>query len=132
MTEASQRTQPITLLRTKLHMPRVTGDLINRPHLVERLNRGLDRKLTLISASAGYGKTTLAVAWLQDCPHPVVWLSLDEDDSDLIIFLTYVVAAIQTVFPDACPRTQSLGQAPQLPPVDYIATTFIDESDEAY
>jgi LuxR family maltose regulon positive regulatory protein len=87
----------------------------------------LDRNLTLISASAGYGKTTLAAAWLQDGPRPVAWLSLDQDDSDLVVFLTYVVAAIRTIFPDACPQTQSLGQAPQMPPVDYIASTFINE-----
>ncbi|MFC2026244.1 LuxR family transcriptional regulator, partial [Chloroflexota bacterium] len=87
----------------------------------------MERKLTLISAPAGYGKTTIVAAWLQDCLYPVAWLSLDEDDSDLIVFLTYIVAAIQTIFPNACPQTYSLGQAPQLPPVDYIATTFINE-----
>lgn len=116
-----------TLILTKLNIPRLSDDLVNRPHLLERLNRGLDRKLTLISAPAGYGKTTLAVIWLQDCPLRVAWLSLDEDDSDLVVFLTYLVAAVQNIFPDACPQTQSLVKAPQLPPVDYIATTFIDE-----
>jgi LuxR family maltose regulon positive regulatory protein len=87
----------------------------------------LDRNLTLISASAGYGKTTLAAAWLQDGPRPVAWLSLDQDDSDLVVFLTYVVAAIRTIFPDACPQTQSLGQAPQMPPVDYIHNDLINQ-----
>ena len=115
------------LILTKLNMPRLSDDLVNRPHLLERLNRGLDRNLTLISAPAGYGKTTLAATWLQDYPRPVAWLSLDEDDSDLGVFLTYLVAAIQTIFPNACPQTQSLGQSPQVPPVDYIAGLFINE-----
>jgi len=127
MSTSSDKSKTITLLQTKLIMPRVTSDLVDRPHLLERLNQGFNRKVTLICAPAGYGKTTLAVDWLKDCIYPVAWLSLDEDDSDLIVFITYIVAAIQTIFPNACPQTHSLGQAPQLPPVDYIATTFINE-----
>ena len=127
MSTSGNDTKTITLLQTKLNIPRVTSDLIDRPHLLERLNRGLDRNLTLISASAGYGKTMLAAAWLQDSSHPVAWLSLDEDDSDLIVFLNYVVAAIRTIFPGACSQTQSLRQAPQVPPVEYIADTFIND-----
>ena len=127
MNVSSPRTETVTLLRTKLHMPRLAVDLIERPQLYERLDRAPDRKLTLISAAAGYGKTTLVATWLQDSPRPVAWLSLDEDDSDLILFLNYFVAAIQTVFPDACPQTGSLGQVPQLPPVGHIATTLINE-----
>jgi len=127
MSTSSTDTKTISLLQTKLNIPRVTSDLVDRPHLLERLNRGLDRNLTLISAPAGYGKTMLAAAWLQDSLHPVAWLSLDENDSDLIVFLDYVVAAIRTIFPGACSQTQSLRQAPQVPPVEYIADTFINE-----
>ena len=108
-------------------MPRVTGDLINRHHLIERLNRGLDRGLTLICAPAGFGKTTLACMWLQDCARPAAWLSLDENDSDLRVFLSYLVAAIQTVFPDACPTTLGFLRAPQLPPLDLVATTLVND-----
>ena len=64
------------LILTKLNMPRLSDDLVNRPHLLERLNRGLDRNLTLISAPAGYGKTTLAATWLKNCAHPVAWLMM--------------------------------------------------------
>jgi LuxR family maltose regulon positive regulatory protein len=115
------------LIQTKLQRPHLDDDIVSRPRLIEQLDLGLERPLTLIAAPAGYGKTTLAVSWLQNCPYPVAWLSLDDDDSDLIVFVTYIIAAIQTIFPDACPQTQSLGQASQLPPVDYIATTFINE-----
>ena len=82
----------ITLLRTKLHRPPVTHDLVSRPYLLKQLNRGLDRNLTLVSAPAGFGKTTLISSWLDavsgDCrpPLPATWLSLDEHDSDLTVF----------------------------------------------
>ncbi len=127
MSASVQETEPFTLLRTKLHRPRVSHDLVPRPRLVERLHRGLDRKLTLICAPAGFGKTTLACMWLQDSSRPAAWLSLDENDSDLRVFLSYFVAAVQTVFPDACPTTLGFLRAPQLPPLDHMATTFVNE-----
>ena len=134
---ANTTTETVTLLRTKLHMPRLSDDLIERPRLYERLNRGLNRKLTLVSASAGFGKTTLVVAWLRtlqsenaEIQNRVAWLSLDESDNDLLGFLNYFVAAIQTIYPNACPQTQGLWQAPQLPPLEHIATTLINEIDE--
>jgi LuxR family maltose regulon positive regulatory protein len=116
-----------TVIRTKLHRPPITGDLVERRHLIQQLNRGLDRKLTLISAAAGFGKTTLVSSWVQDNPRPVAWLSLDTNDNDLLVFLNYLVAAINTIFPKACPQTQTLWQAIQLPPLDYIAATLVNE-----
>jgi LuxR family maltose regulon positive regulatory protein len=90
----------------------------------------LDRKLTLISAPAGFGKTTLVCAWLQDNPRPIAWLSLGENDNDLSVFLNYVIAAIQTIFPETCSQTQGLLKAPQIPPLDYLATTLSNEITE--
>jgi LuxR family maltose regulon positive regulatory protein len=122
-------TTNFALLRTKLHQPRIRDDLVPRPRLVGRLNRGLDRRMTLVCAPAGFGKTTLLAQWLADAdsPRSVAWLSLDENDNDLVLFLNYIIAAIQTVFPDACPETSSLLKAPQLPPQDTIATILINE-----
>jgi LuxR family maltose regulon positive regulatory protein len=120
-------TETVALLRTKLHMPRLSDDLIERPHLLTHLDRGLDRKLTLVSAPAGYGKTTLVVAWLQNSSRSVAWLSLDKHDNDLLGFLNYFVAAIQTIFPTACPQTASLEQLPQLPALDFVAATLTNE-----
>jgi LuxR family maltose regulon positive regulatory protein len=127
MDATSTRAETVTLLRTKLHMPRLATDLIERPHLLAHLNRGLDRKLTLVSAPAGYGKTTVVAVWLQDSPRPVAWLSLDKHDNDLLGFLNYFVATIQTIFPTACPQTRSLGQLPQPPTLDFIAATLTNE-----
>ncbi len=69
------------------------------PRLSERLNEGLHRKLTLISAPAGFGKTTLVSDWLAGCARPATWLSLDQGDSDPTRFLTYLVVALQTIAP---------------------------------
>ncbi len=92
--------QPLSLLATKLYIPRARGNLVARPALTNRLNAGLARKLTLISAPAGFGKTTLLTAWIAQADRPVAWLSFDEADNDPLRFLTYVIAALQTIYPD--------------------------------
>ena len=76
------------LLQTKLYIPRKRPSLVPRPHLIAKLNRGLHRKLTLISAPAGFGKTTLVSEWIADGKRPFTWLSLDKRDGDLSRFLT--------------------------------------------
>ena len=123
-------TEPVLLLRTKLHRPRIPPQLVRRPRLESRLNRGLDRGLVLVSAPAGFGKTTLVSQWLEACGCPAAWLSLREEDSDLPTFLRYLIAAIRTLYPDACPETWALLRAPQLPPVAYLATMLVNELDE--
>ncbi len=87
------------MLNTKLHIPSLRPGLVPRPHLIERLNNGLALgcKLTLISASAGFGKTTLLSEWIAGCGRPVAWLSLDEGDNDPVRFISYLIAALQTL-----------------------------------
>ena len=85
------------ILATKLYIPPSRPRVVLRPRLIERLNEGLHGKLTLISAPAGFGKTTLASEWVASCGQPVAWLSLDEGDNDPTRFLTYLVAALQTI-----------------------------------
>ena len=82
MDASNTRTETVTLFRTKLHMPRHAADLNKRPHLLAHLDRGLNHKLTLVSAPAGYGKTTLIATWLQDSSRAVAWLPLDKHDND--------------------------------------------------
>ena len=89
------RTRP--LLDFKLHRPSVTNDLLERPHLYAKLDAGRAASLTLVSAPAGYGKSTLVAAWLERSVYPGAWLSLDEDDNNLVDFLSYFVAAIREV-----------------------------------
>ena len=86
------------LLSTKFSIPPLRSGLVPRPRLVERLETGLlqngafERKLTLISAPAGYGKTTLALEGIKRIELPVAWLSLDEADNDPRRFITYLIA----------------------------------------
>ena len=94
------------ILATKLYIPPPRPNVVLRPRLIERLNEGLSSscKLTLISASAGFGKTTLISEWVADCERlepkvRVAWLSLDEGDNDPARFLTYLIAALQTIVP---------------------------------
>ena len=85
------------LIPTKLQSPDLPPGLVLRPRLLQQLNEGLAGKLTLISASTGFGKTTLASLWLKQCGRPAAWLALDELDNDPLRFLTYLIRAIQTV-----------------------------------
>ena len=120
----------LPLIRTKLNRPRLTKGLVDRPRLVERLERGRDRPLTLVVAPAGYGKTTLVSSWLANCDCPSAWLSLDEDNNDLALFLSYFSAAIRTMFPDSLQETLVLLQAASLPPLEVLARSLINELDQ--
>jgi LuxR family maltose regulon positive regulatory protein len=70
---------------------------VQRSHLIEQLNEGINRKLILISAPAGFGKTTLVSEWVADCKRPAAWLTLDDGENDIIRFLAYLIAALQTI-----------------------------------
>jgi LuxR family maltose regulon positive regulatory protein len=120
---------PETLLRTKLFVPPLRPNLVPRPQLIERLNQGLQlgRKLTLISAPAGFGKTTLVSEWVTDNERPAAWLSLDEGDNDPARFLTYLVSALQTLAPDFGEGVLAVLQSPQPSQIDTILATLLNE-----
>jgi LuxR family transcriptional regulator, maltose regulon positive regulatory protein len=115
------------ILTTKLYLPPARPNVVLRPRLVERLNGGLHGKLTLISAPAGFGKTTLLSEWLALCGRPVAWLSLDEGDSDPTRFLTYLVAALRTVVPAIGEGLLSVLQSSQPPPTEAILTALLND-----
>ena len=115
------------LLATKLFVPPPRPNAVPRPRLVERLNAGLHRKLTLLAAPAGFGKTTLLGEWVARNQRPTAWLSLDAADSDLTRFLTYLVAAVQTIAPSVGTGVVGVLQAPQLPPAESILTALLNE-----
>ena len=119
------------LLETKLHVPRWRRGLVARPRLSERLNRGAESALTLVSAPAGFGKTTLLTEWLAAAPadgRSVAWLSLDQRDNDPVLFWTYLVAALKTAAQGAGADALSLLQPPQ-PPSEAGLVTLLNDLD---
>lgn len=116
-----------TILATKLFIPPPQPRAVVRPRLLQRLDDGLHRKLTLISAPAGFGKTTLVGEWVDRCHRPVAWLSLDDEDSDPARFLMYVIAAVQGVAPEVGAGLQGVLISPQPPSPESILTVLINE-----
>lgn len=118
---------PIPILTTKLFVPPPRPRIVPRLRLIKQLNEGLPRKLTLISAPAGFGKTTLVSAWIAADARPVAWLALDEGDSDPHRFWAYVVAALQKIAPHIGVGVMESLQSPQPPPIEVMLTTLLNE-----
>jgi LuxR family maltose regulon positive regulatory protein len=97
---------------------------------LDRLNQHLHRPLALVSAPAGYGKSTLVSCWLETCDVPSAWVSLDEVDNDLGLFLSYFVSAIQRIFPATCGATLSLLNLAHLPPASVVVRSLVNELDQ--
>lgn len=116
-----------TLLQTKLYAPEIQSDFVVRPHLIEKLESGTQRKLTVVTAPAGFGKTTLVMQWLSHIDHSISWLSLDENDNDMTRFLSYFVAAIQQSDPQIGHTLQELIRSPQSIPIETMLTTLIND-----
>jgi len=119
-----------TLIRTKLYRPATTKDVVSRAELYERLEEGRHLPLTLVSAPAGYGKTTLVSHWLESHPGPSAWVSLNEADNEPRVLLRYLVAAVRTIFPEACAETQAQLEARVLVPLADIAACLCNELDD--
>src|SRR6266516_1958283 len=122
-----RREKVTPILTTKLYIPPLRPNVVCRPRLIERLNEGLLRKLTLISAPAGFGKTTLISAWVKGIERPTAWLSLDEGENDPARFLTYLVAALQTIAATIGKGVLGVLQSPQPPPIEAILTALLNE-----
>jgi LuxR family maltose regulon positive regulatory protein len=115
------------ILATKLYIPPPRPNVVLRPRLIERLNEGLHRKLTLISAPAGFGKTTLLSEWLTACQRRAAWLSLDEAENDPTRFLNYLVAALQTIAATIGEGVVAVLRSPQPPPTEAILTSLLND-----
>jgi LuxR family maltose regulon positive regulatory protein len=117
------------ILQTKLYIPPVRPDLVPRPRLLERLNAGLDRRMTLLSASAGFGKTTLLSEWIWRCglrPR-VAWLSVDDGDNDPSRFLAYLGAALGKVQRSVEASAPDAEPSPQSPSMEELLTALINQ-----
>jgi len=115
------------ILNTKLFAPPPRSQLVPRRRLMERLHADYPCKLTLVSAPAGFGKTTLISTWLAEGERPFAWLSLDEGDSDPTRFLTYLIAALQTAAPEVGQTALTALQSPQPPSVELLLTPLLNE-----
>jgi LuxR family maltose regulon positive regulatory protein len=117
---------PTPLLTTKLYPPPPRPDAVARPRLFERLDDGLHGRLTLVSAPAGFGKTTLVSAWIEREERPAAWLSLDEGDGEPIRFLRYLVAALRSVA-EVGEGVLAALDAPQQAPIERLLTDLLNE-----
>ena len=115
------------LLLSKLYIPTPRQSIVSRPRLIERLNQGLRGKLILISAPAGFGKTTLVSEWIASCGLPVAWLSLDEGDNDPMQFMIYLVAVLQRITARIGEGVLVMLQSPQPPATEILMTELVNE-----
>src|SRR5437764_671634 len=119
-----------TLLATKLFIPRPAPTLVARPRLIARLTAGTRRSLTLVTAPAGWGKTTLLSAWQTDpgsSDFLVAWVSLDAGDNDPVRFWTYVITALNTLYAGVGETPLALLRSPQPPPMESVLTTLLND-----
>jgi LuxR family maltose regulon positive regulatory protein len=118
---------PDTLISTKLYIPPPRPDLVPRPRLIERLEVGTRGKLTLVSAPAGYGKSTLVSEWVARSKVPVAWLSLDASDNDIARFFSYLIAALQGINPGIGVELQSILEVGTDPPIENLLTALVND-----
>jgi LuxR family transcriptional regulator, maltose regulon positive regulatory protein len=117
------------LLTIKFYPPHVHQAMVLRPRLIQRINEGMRRKLTLLSASAGFGKTSLLSQWVTVSAgkdKAVAWLSLDERDNDLTWFWTYLITAIDTAIGGVVGNSLELLHSPRPPSIEAILTSLIN------
>ena len=116
-----------SLLFTKLFIPPPHPNLVQRPRLIDQLEAGRRGKLTLVSAPAGYGKSTLVSEWKMRSKVPVAWLSLDESDNDLARFFSYLIAALQEINSDIGVDIQSILEDGANPPIENLLAALVND-----
>jgi DNA-binding NarL/FixJ family response regulator len=138
LAQMRQETEPSPMKRRKddssmaikLERPQLTAEISPSPQLIEKLESGRQKKLTLVTAPTGSGKTSLISYWLAHCETPSVWLSLEKNDNDLRLFLNSMLAAIHTLHPNTCLNMQMLVDAAILPPVSEIAKSMANDLEQ--
>lgn len=117
----------LSLLTTKITVPSSRSSLVQRHRLIEKLHASSEQKLILVSASAGFGKTTLVSSWLNQCKQRVAWLSLDERDNDPTRFWTYVIASLQTQLPTIGVTALAMLQSPRTPQAETLLSALLND-----
>lgn len=117
----------IPILKTKLYVPRLCSRVVVRPTLIDQINKNADCKLTVIAAPTGYGKSTLISEWATNSNCPFVWVSLEEKDNDLIRFLSYFIAALQTIEKDICQGILEMFHSMDVIGMDSLLTAIVNE-----
>ena len=115
------------ILATKLFIPPLRGNLVRRPRLVSQLMDSDDQRLILVTAPAGFGKTTLVTCWLAQQSKKAAWVSLDSHDNDPLLFLSYIVAAMQQLEAGACGTVAPLLESPEPPSPQILLTYLIND-----
>ena len=115
------------MLLTKLHIPPAGNNTVHRSELFEKLNTGLNRKLILISAPAGFGKTTVVSDWIEQNKIPTAWFSIDKADNDPVEFLNYIIAGIQSIHSTFGQSATTLLNSPSKPSIQSIVSLLIND-----
>lgn len=115
------------VLATKFYIPQLRPNIISRQRLIEPLQLGMHGSATLVSAPAGFGKTTLVAEWVKSSQRPIAWLALDQADSDVARFLIYLIHALQRVAPTVGQGALAALQLPQMPPPTLLLTTILND-----
>src|SRR5688572_2613956 len=123
----SQPRQTSWVPSTKLHPPALPPDFVPRPRVHERLTAGRGCPLMLVCAPAGFGKTIALAGWLHEARRPWVWVSLDEQDSDLVGFTSALVSALGTVVPQAGRQVLALVAQTERPPLSQLSALLADD-----
>jgi LuxR family maltose regulon positive regulatory protein len=117
----------LMILTTKLHVPEMRIPLVSRPQLMSKLNLGMNCKLTLVTAPAGFGKTTLLSEWIKNNQKSIAWLSLDKQDNDIVRFWSYVVHAVGSAWTEFGDQVDSILTAFNRSTLESTLTTLINE-----
>lgn len=125
--ESPESPTSFPLLKTKLYIPTVPESRVARSHLLARLNEAEKKALTIVSAPAGFGKTTLLAEWIAQTSLPVAWFSLDNGDNDPYRFLSYLIAALGSIHEEIGLEAQQIMQSPQLAPLHVILASLLND-----
>ncbi len=125
MKKLSSSTYP--LLETKMYIPPFKENSVCRTSLIKKINTGIEKKLTLISAPAGYGKTTLLSEWTQQCEMLISWISLCENDNNLVCFIESLITALRCVDKNIGAGSMMMLQSSKSLPIEFVASNLINE-----